>query len=550
LKRVHRKEIRGVFELTGFQRVPTISDAEFTFLGTTSDFDDCFVYQNIVVLLEYTTAQQSDVSDHIKPKKVLYDKICNDPKDFITFLDEKFAGFKAARGKFYKLDQYRVVIVYCSFNRVAKTLKEEVPNIKFLDYQHAKYFLEITRAIRASARFELFDFLGLEHSDIGKNIISSGTGSETYSGSILPEGHSYFGVGFKVISFYVDPAALLSRCYVLRKDRWEEASNLYQRMIDKKKIESIRRYLLDQKRVFVNNIILTLPDQTVLVNDAGHSIQPRTLTKTAPIKVQLPSEYNSIGLIDGQHRVFSYYEGGRNEDQIAELREQQNLLATGIVYPAGLSKIERTKFEAKLFLEINATQTSAKSDLKQVIGLLLYPFSPESIAKDVLNHLSENHGPLFDCFERFFFEKNKLKTTSVVSYAVKPIVRLTANDSFFRVWKQPGKSDLLQERDLDLKNKYVEFCAKQLNIFFSAAKAAVPGHRWTTDKGVEKRLLTTTNINGLIICLRKIIEADRLHDFDFYKSKFGDRFERFTFEDYHSSQYTRMGQDLYDRFFS
>lgn len=549
-KLAHRKEARTVFALGGFRRVLGASDHEIKYQGTTSDFDDIFVFENVVVLLEYTTIQAPEISSHLKKKKVLYDKIQADPKAFIDFLESEFQSFANSRDKLYQPEQCRVVIVYCPLNKISNNLKLEVPNIKYLDYQYLKYFLTITRAIRASARYELFDFLGLKHADVGKNVLSSSSEVAIYEGSLLPEAHSNFGKDHKIVSFYVDPSALLKRCYVLRKDRWEEASNLYQRMISKKKLEAIRRYLLEQKRVFVNNIIITLPEKTRLLNADGHTVQPTTLKKTAPIRIQLPSEYNSIGLIDGQHRVFSYYEGGKNEEEICRLRQQQNLLVTGIVYPSGLSKSAKTKFEAKLFLEINATQTNAKSDLKQAIGLLLNPFSAESLAKEVVNYLNDNNGPLFDCFERFFYEKNKLKTTSVVSYAIRPLIRLSAADSLFRVWKQPGKALLADEKDVELRAKYVEFCAKQLNIFLSSAKANIPSERWTSDKKVKARFLTTTNINGLIICFRKSLEGGSLHDFDFYRNTFRGQLETFNFGKYKSSQYTRMGQDLFEKFFA
>jgi hypothetical protein len=97
-----------------------------------------------------------------------------------------------------------------------------------------------------------------------------------------------------------------------------------------------------------------------------------------------------------------------------------------LLYPHGFNKSERIKFEATLFLEINATQASAKSDLKQAIGLILHPFAPESIAREVVNYLNESSGPLVGQFEKHFYEKNKLKTTSVVSYAVKQVVNACA----------------------------------------------------------------------------------------------------------------------------
>jgi DGQHR domain-containing protein len=548
-QKAHIKEARSIFKLVGFSRVPRASKFEIKYQGTTSDLDDLFLFENLVVLLEYTT-KQIDLSGHLKKKKVLYDKIQKDTGTFIEFLDQNVKGFGAARGSFFEPAQMRVAIVYCSLKKIENELKAEVPGVRYLDYQYLKYFLSLARAIKMSARFEVFDFLGFKHADIGKNVISASAESATYEGSILPEAHSSFGKDHKIVSFYVDPGALLNRCYVLRKDRWEETSNLYQRLISKKKLEAIRKYLLDQKRVFVNNIIVTLPEETHLLDSKGNTVDPSKIQKTSPIRIHLPSEHNSIGLIDGQHRVFSYYEGGKNEQKIGHLREQQNLLVTGIVYPNGMTKGSKTKFEAKLFLEINATQTNAKSDLKQAIGLLLKPFSAESIAKDVVNHLNDSSGPLFDAFERYFYEKNKLKTTSVVSYAVKPIVKFTGKDSFFYAWKQTGKNELLDEKNAELRKKYVEYCAKHINQFLSAAKVCASKEKWTADKKVSKRLLTTTNINGLIICLRKVIESSKVHDFEYYKTRFGMDLATFPFGKYKSSQYTRMGQDLFEKFFS
>jgi DGQHR domain-containing protein len=347
----------------------------------------------------------------------------------------------------------------------------------------------------------------------------------------------------------MDPETLLSRCYVLRKDGWEEKGSLYQRMIDRSKIESIRKYLREERRVFINNIIVTFPSSTILLDYQGNALDMSRLTRTVPVSIQLPSEYNSVGLIDGQHRVFSYYEGGSYEEEIGKLRKQQNLLITGIIYPSSITPSEKIKFEATLFLEINATQTNAKSDLKQAIGLLLRPFSSESIAKQVVNRLNET-GPLADQFQHYFFDKTKLKTTSVVSYGIRPIVKLQGMDSLYRVWSDPRKNALTSERDIDLLNEYVDFCVKEINRFLSAVKASIPSEKWTADKKVKGRLLTTTNINGFVICLRKIVErGGRTHRFEYYRDKLKE-LGKFHFLDYRSSQYGRMGDEIYRKYFS
>lgn len=547
IKRDHIREIRSIFGSTGFTRVPGLSDKEFTYKGTTSDFDDVFVYENVIVVAEYTVLSDK-ISEHLKKKKVLYDKIRAEPTAFVEFLDSMFPEFRPAIGSKYRTEHFRIALIYCSRSHVDSGLKDEVPGVCYLDFHIAKYFKTITDRIKLSARFELLKFLNLPLSDIGENAVSPSTGaSRAYKGSILPEGQSHFPKGFKVVSFYVDPAALLERCYVLRKDGWDEKGGLYQRMIGKTKIESIRKYLRTKKRVFINNIIVTLPDNTRLIDACGNTYNPSGVTRTEPVEIQLPSEYNSIGLIDGQHRVFSYYEGGSFEDEFLVLRRQQNLLVTGIIYPAGMKPEDKTKFEATLFLEINATQTNAKSDLKQAISLLLDPFSNVSIAKNIVNRLNDG-GSLADQFERFFFDKSKLKTTSVVSYGVRPLVKLQGNDTLFRVWDNPRKEELGKQTDAALLQEYIRFCAKEINVFIGAIREGIPPERWTADKRKKDRILTTTNINGFINCLRQIIDHDRARPIQFYRSRLQE-IEKFPFRNYRSSQYVRMGEDMYKKYF-
>jgi hypothetical protein len=182
-----------------------------------------------------------------------------------------------------------------------------------------RYFLNIATTVRRSARYEMLEFFGIEASQFGSRILAVQSGNTgTYEGSVLPEAHSHFEPGYKVVSFYVDAEALLERAYVLRKDGWRTGTNIYQRMISRSKVEAIRKHLLDKKGVFINNIIVTLPDSTKLLDSENNTIDVNKIKKTTPGRVQLPADFNSIGIIDGQHRIFSYHEGGANEDRIAK----------------------------------------------------------------------------------------------------------------------------------------------------------------------------------------------------------------------------------------
>lgn len=347
----------------------------------------------------------------------------------------------------------------------------------------------------------------------------------------------------------MDPAALLQRAYVLRRQGWRDESGLYQRLIQRGKVAGIRKYLIDKKRVFINNIIVTLPSDTKLVDVHDNELDVSIIENTSPGRIQLSNKSNTIGIIDGQHRVFSYHEGGQFETEIAQLRDRQNLLVTGIVFPDDIGDQERVRFEATLFLEINSTQSTAKSDLKQEIELLLRPFSAESIAKKVIHLLNERVGPLGGKFERHFYDKMKIKTTSVVSYGLRPLVKLSGNDSLFYAWENPHKANLSMESDDNLLSEYVDFCARQINTFFEAAQSLLPEHRWTSDKRQEGALLNTTFVNGLVGCFRRVIREYGLGEKADYQAGLKN-IPFFEFDGYKSSQYNAMGKDLFENYTS
>jgi len=548
-QKAFRKDVRTIFRNIGFIKVNSVSDKEFTFRGHTSDFDDVFIYENIFVFTEYTITKTNAISGHLKPKKLVYDEILKNKVEFIEFFESNFSTFKDTRDDIYNPAKCYVIILYCPKNSIDTVLKNNISEISYFEYPTLMYFKSVSGAIKKSARFEIFNFLKLKNNQIGPAALSPApTTSNNYHGSVLPESHSNYKKGYKVVSFYVDPESLLTRSYVHRNDGWNDSSGLYQRMISNSKILSIRRYLNDSERVFINNIIVTLPESTKILDDKSNTINPASISSTVPATIQIPLEYNVVGIIDGQHRVFSYHEGGKFDEKISRLRIKQNLLATGIIYPATAKPMEKTKFEANLFMEINSNQTSAKSDLKQAISLILNPFSSEAIAKAVLNKLN-NQGALQDVFERHFYEKGKLKTSSIVSFALKPIVKTSGSDSLFSAWSNTDKLTLVEKKDGDLLDQYVDYCTSEISIFFAAAKYNINNRRWTADKGEDDRVLTVTIINGFIICLRKIIENKNLYKFKTYQSKFSN-INSFDFSKYKSSQYSRMAEDLFVRYFS
>ncbi|QFU07939.1 hypothetical protein PARPLA_02229 [Rhodobacteraceae bacterium THAF1] len=542
----HKRTVRTTFANAGFVRIACVCDKEFTFNHVTSDFDDCFVHENIVILTEYTTSAESKVGDHIKGKQGVYNEVLKDPAAFVKFLKLTFPEIsKNLHGRF-KDHHMKVKILYCSLNSVKQQHKSLVPDVTFFDYHIAKYFETVSKATRSSSRFEVLAFLGLQNSDVGNAALSfSGNKqSQSFHCSILPETHSNFGQGFKVVSFYASPSAILERAHVLRRYGWRKGESAYQRLISVKKIQDIRRYLLGEKRVFVNNIIATLPAETKLLDGEGDTVKPELIQETKPGTIQLPQEFNTVGLIDGQHRVYSYHEGGLKEEMIREMREQQNLLVTGIIFPKGMSETDKLKFEAKLFLEINSNQMSAKSEIKQEITSILDPFSPDSVSRIVIGKLNDSSGPLQDAFQQFDFQKDRMKTSSVVSFALKPLV--APSGPLF-----PRASGEIQEKfkaksDDGLRD-YTDFCCSEINKIFSAVKKNLADEKWTSDRKVEDRFLTTRNVNSIIAALRNLVRDTEPLSFDQYDNALS-TFGSFDSSSFGSSRYNAMGESIYLKF--
>ena len=506
-------------------------------------------YRLHIVVVEDTCSNNSDeIRIHLLKKSVIYKHFQSNSDEFITFLEETFPRIKEIRNPKYDASDFKLIFVYCSKNRFEERHKSDFPDIIFLDYNFLCYFLCIAKNIQKSSRFELFKFLRLKIQDIG---INQGKDFKIISGSVLPESPSGFPMGHKVLTFYIDPASLIELSYVLRKDGWQDDDYLYQRMIIKNKISSMREYLAKEKRVFINNIIVTLPSTTRLSRD-GNTVSFRDVTRTEPIEIQIPVEYNSIGIIDGQHRVFAYHEGqDQYEKEISKKREKQNLLVTGIIYPHNINRFEQTKFEARLFLEINDKQNKTRPDLKQAIETIVNPFSVIAISKRIILKMS-NSGALNDLLEVHFYDKGKIKTASIVSYMLRHIVKFGGEDSLFKLWNNPDKNRLDEKNDKTLLDNYIDFCTNEINKLLNAFKKTMTlRNMWVSNQKLS-RVLTTTTINGVIFCLRKIItEKNLTYSFDEYYNKLANLkidFRPGHFQ-YKSSHWKDLGEDMYDQCF-
>jgi len=542
-ERKFKTDINTIFTNACFTQIPT-REVHFDFENRKIEIDNVYLYENIIVISEDTTRKTRDIRDHLNNKSQVFDHISNNKEQFIKSLKSNFSKFKENYKDKYVDDDIKLIFVYSSLNRFDEEYKKRHPKIIFMDYNTIQYFRMLSKTIHKSIRFELFKFLRLNLGDIG--IYAAGKDKKDYDAFLLPESPSGFPTGYKLLSFLIEPNRLLEQVYVLRKDGWKDTDCLYQRLLIPTKIKKMREYLVKEKRVFVNNLIVTLPRETVLLDKKGKQIEPKNIKKKEEVIVQIPRELNTIGIVDGQHRIFAYHEGLDKFDKFIEpLREKQHLLLTGIIYPEYIKEHDKTKFEAQLFLEINDKQSRTKADLKQAIEVLVDPFSTIAISKKILNNLSLT-GPLSGYLEEHFYDTKKIKTSSIVSYGLRHIIKLDGDDTFFKIWTNPDKDDLKKKNNRELLRLYIQYCTTKIRDFLAGFRKSISPDMWILDKK-KSRVLTTTTINGLIFCLRKLIEENKLMSIEEYEKRLKKLKIKFTPQSfkYKSSHWKDLGEKIY-----
>ena len=549
-QRLQKKSFQGLLSKLGFHQLAT-DGIEFIFCDRTGEIDDLFIFENILLITEYTVGKPNSYSAHLLKKKVLYDKILADINGFIALCRTIYPNFNETLDSLYDASSCQIKILYVTKSEPSDELMTNCPDIHFIYGASEKYFQALIKTIEGSARIEFLKSLGLEYFQVGKAALQTSHESITYQGFLLPERNSSYPDGYKIVSFYADPERLITKGYVLRRDSWRDESHLYQRILIAKKIKQMRHYLVEEGRVFVNNVIVTLPPETILnePNNTGKNIDSSELGKVRSVSVQIPAGFSTIGIIDGQHRIFCYHEGSdRAEIEISKLRQQQNLMVTGIIYPPNTSDIVRRSFEAKLFLEINDNQTSARSSLKQDIEVIIRPYSGIAIAKRIVQELGRR-GPLKGMLQTSYFDSpNKIKTSSIVSYGLRPLVKLDGKDSLYFSWENVEK---LKLKEIDYNNRtslleeYIDYCTKKINELIVEVKLAKGNSSWDIDESPRNELLSPTAINGLFVCLRQIISSEQTLTSEAHKRKLKS-IDKLEFSSFKSSQWQRLGTKLFD----
>lgn len=534
-----RKKIRSSFTDAGFTYFSTL-DKHFPIGTRTVELDYLFLYENIIVICEDNTKQKKDI-DHIRNKNESFAEIRNNKAAFLNWLSNTFPE-KATMVKQYRPERYFLYYIYISQTEleITEDEKNRYSNLLFWDPETLSYFNRMAQCIQHSARYEIFRYLGLKNDEIGFS--GSEGGKTTIKAPIIyPQEATGLRNGVRVVSFMMSAEKLLRTSYVLRKDSWEESMFLYQRLIEKDKVKSIRAFLAQKGEAFYNNIIVALPDNVTFEDDAGTPILVENIGDFQHCKLVLPDEMNSICIIDGQHRIFAHYEAPATEKyelQIAPLRRQLHLLVTGLIFPTEMKEPERKQIQSQIFLDINDNTKKVAPNVLTHIEMVKDPFSDIGLARRVIERLNKKR-VFLNRFELSALDESKIKVASIIKFALRYLVTVTPAEgktSLYAYWQ--GNKEAFQQKDEASLNDYIEFCANSIDLYFSAIRDAFKSS-WNDP---ASKMLSVISINGFIIAFNRQLNKYGVSDYPFYSSclrKLSIDFSKNGFP-YTSSQYRKF----------
>lgn len=538
-----RRKIRATFTNAGFVYLAS-AGKEFKIGHRVVELDYLFIYDNVILICE-DTCGQNRIKDHIRKKSEAFQEIQQNTKEFLSWICNTFPE-KQDLVEPRRAERYLIYYLYVPQHELDLTDDELAlyNNLIFVEPDTLSYFSKISQSIHYSARYEIFRFLKIQDEQLGSSR-SEGTKTTIRAPIIYPEDVTGLRNGVRVVSFMMSAEKLLKTSYVLRKDNWEESIFLYQRLIEKDKLKSIRAFLASKGEAFYNNIIVALPDNVTFEDDAGIPIAQEKLKDFQHCKLVMPDEMNSICVIDGQHRIYAHYEAPSNdkyESRIAGLRKQLHMLVTGLIFPKEMKDAERKQIQSEIFLDINDNTKKVAPNVLTHIEMIKDPFSDIGLARRVVERLNK-HRVFLNRFELSSLDESKIKVASIIKFALRYLVTIKPAEgktSLFSFWN--GDREALLQKNETALMAYIEFCAKQIDLYFSTVRDTFK----TEWNDPQSKILSVISINGFLIALNRQLGKNGLGNYQFYNDCFKKMNVDFSREGfpYTSSQYRKFSSQI------
>jgi len=237
------------------------------------------------------------------------------------------------------------------------------PRIYIWDDNFVEYYEDLYNKIRHYAKYNLLGEIGVR--------------PEKQSKIIVPAFRTKYKK-MEMFNFLINPRDLLAVSYVARRETKNE--RYYQRIINKKKINSIAQYI-DKGKILPNNLIIAFGDNII------DYVKFQEIQKYNAVGIfgditygmlEFPSDYRSCWIIDGQHRLY-----GCINTKTAQIFSLPITAFKGI----SLQK------QCEIFLDINKNQKPVPADLVWDLNGDMLPDEEEGVISNTVKILNIE-GPL------------------------------------------------------------------------------------------------------------------------------------------------------------
>jgi DNA sulfur modification protein DndB len=210
--------------------------------------------------------------------------------------------------------------------------------------------------------------------------------------------------GFNCYSFSITPDYLLKISYVSHRSKGKRSDvSTYQRMLNKGRLNKIRKYITDDG-IFPTNIVVNIDKNRLQFERIHQEGDPES--GVAGWLVIRPA-YKSAWIIDGQHRLFAY----SGHERAAKSR-------LSVLAFDGLAPSE----QARLFIDINAKQKSVKQSLLQELYAELHWDADDDairvraiISKAIQDLDADPESPLYQRVQTADVGKDSIRCISLTS---------------------------------------------------------------------------------------------------------------------------------------
>jgi len=288
---------------------------------------DVFCFDNEVILIIECKSSQ-------KRRKTSYQKDINELaglKNKLRMSAQNITGKKL-----------KVAYIFCTNNAILSNndkLRLKSENIFHFNQDLIEYYEQLSDHLGMAAKYQLFG-----HLFSGQKI--------PHLENRIPAIKGKVSAGHTIYSFCIDPLYLLKIGFVLhRTDTNPDTTHAYQRLIKKTRLKQIANYINDSG-YFPNSIIInieTKSNRDLQFDTAGKIAHDG---KTNFGVLNLPKNYRSAFIIDGQHRLYGYSKADTGSNHTIPVIAFHNL---------------PMEEQSKIFVDINHTQKSVPANLLQSI---------------------------------------------------------------------------------------------------------------------------------------------------------------------------------------